>query len=253
MKEGSVSPPDSSPRMTLLTNIPLVLNERDIFRRVGLGERRNIKPGIKTMIQELIREIETSRLLQPAAVFRLFRVETIAGAQTVLEGKRILPGSLLPSLFPRAKYLALAVATIGGMIEGRASAYTRHGQTFRGLLLDGMGSAAVDLVARYVHLRVAEEAVAMGYRASGSVNPGMPGLPLSEQRPIFQWVSAEKIGVKLTSTGLMVPQKSISMIIGIGVKMPSWTQTEICKKCNLRRSCPYRFSAGHAEEGDEKT
>jgi len=238
--------------MTLLQNIPLNLRESDILRRVGFGGRRRIRPQIKVLMHELMQEIEACRLLEPSAVYRYFRVEAVSDARTILEGGRILRGSLLPTLFSRAKYLALAVATIGHGIEDLASRYTRDGRVLRGMLLDGMGSAAVDQLARNVHLHVMEKAISMGYRASGAVNPGMPGLPLSEQRPMFQWLSARRIGVKLTSSGIMIPRKSTSMIIGVGSEMPSWTQSTVCKKCNLRSSCPYRVPSGDSDKSDGK-
>ena len=54
-------------------------------------------------------------------------------------------------------------------------------------------------------------------------------------------VQSDEIGVSLTSSGVMSPQKSVSMVIGIGPHMPTWSQEEVCARCSLRKTCPYRM------------
>jgi len=39
----------------------------------------------------------------------------------------------------------------------------------------------------------------------------------------------------------MVPRKSISMVIGIGPQMTTWTKAEACASCNLSKTCRYRI------------
>jgi hypothetical protein len=56
-------------------------------------------------------------------------------------------------------------------------------------------------------------------------------------------VPARRIGVRMTSSGLMVPRKSASMVIGIGPQMKKWTRAEVCAHCSLGESCQYRINA----------
>jgi len=48
--------------------------------------------------------------------------------------------------------------------------------------------------------------------------------------------------VSLTSSGIMVPRKSASMVMGIGPKMTRWTEAEVCARCNLRETCHYKVT-----------
>jgi hypothetical protein len=75
----------------------------------------------------------------------------------------------------------------------------------------------------------------------------MSGFPISGQWQLFQLVPAEKIGVSLTSSGVMVPRKSISLVIGIGTQMKSWTQKEVCDRCTLKKTCVYRIQTQKEE------
>jgi hypothetical protein len=71
----------------------------------------------------------------------------------------------------------------------------------------------------------------------------MPGFPITEQWQMLNLVPAGEIGVSLTPIGMMMPRKSISMVIGMGSEMPTWTQAEVCARCNLRKTCPYKIHA----------
>ena len=106
--------------------------------------------------------------------------------QLSLEGKLVVQGPLLPSLLPEAKELAVVVSTIGPRLEKQVTDYTNQGEPLRGMLLDGIGSAAVDSLTQEVCKLIAGEALSRGYQASSPVSPGMPGLPITEQWPVAQ-------------------------------------------------------------------
>jgi hypothetical protein len=53
-------------------------------------------------------------------------------------------------------------------------------------------------------------------------------------------VNADEISSSLTSSGILVPRKSASMVMGIGPQMTRWTQAQVCACCSLRETCPYK-------------
>jgi hypothetical protein len=77
--------------------------------------------------------------------------------------------------------------------------------------------------------------------ASSPLSPGMPELPIANQQLVFQLLPADEIGVRLTDRYVMVPLKSISMVIGLGTEMPTWTQAEVCARCSLNQNCLHRM------------
>jgi hypothetical protein len=112
----------------------------------------------------------------------------------------------------------------------------------QGTILDGIGSAAVDKLVSEVLRLIATEVSSRGYEISSPVNPGMPGFPLTEQWNMLELVKADEIGVRLTASGVLVPRKSTSMVIGIGPQMRRWTQAEVCARCTLRETCHYKLT-----------
>jgi len=228
--------------MPVIRDIPLSLKTREVLRRQGLGGGAKVRPEIKILIRELLASLKKTRLLEPAVAYEYYTVSSMNGSQISLEGDKAIHGPLIPAIFPEAKELAVLLCTIGPRLEKQVTDYSKSGEVMRGMILDGIGSTAVDMIALEVLRRLASEVSSRGHEISSPVNPGMPGFPLTEQWNLLGLVNADEIGVSLTSSGIMVPRKSTSMVIGIGPKMTRWTQAEVCARCSLRETCHYKVT-----------
>jgi len=229
--------------MPVIRDISLSLKTGEVLRRQGLGEGAKVRPEIKILIRQLLASLKKARLLEPVVAYEYYMVSSMNGSQMSLEGDKAINGPLIPAIFPEAKELAVLLCTIGPRLEKQVTDYTSQGEPLRGMLLDGIGSAAVDMTALEVLRRLASEVSSRGYEISSPVNPGMPGFPLIEQWNLLGLVNADAIGVSLTASGILAPRKSISMVVGIGPKMTRWTQAEVCARCSLRESCHYKVQA----------
>ena len=229
--------------MPVIRDIPLSLKTGEVLRREGFREHSKVRSEIKSLIHELLASVKKAHLVAPAVAYEIYPITGMSAGQLSLEGNLVVHSPLLPSLLAEAKELAAVVTTIGPGLEKQVTDYTSQGEPLRGLLLDGIGSAAVDSLNQEVCKLMAGEASSRGYQASSPISPGMPGLPITEQWPLFEMVPAGEIGVSLTSAGVMVPRKSASMVIGIGPQMKTWTRAEVCARCHLRKTCPYRIQA----------
>jgi hypothetical protein len=225
--------------MPVIRDIPLNLNIGEVLRRQGFRDHSKIRPETKSLILELLDIVESAHLLEPAVAYEYYKVIRMSPNQVSLEGGKAIHGSLLHTAFPEAKKLAFVVCTIGPKLEKQVTDYSKSGEALRSTLLDGIGSASVDMLIPEVCRRIASDVSSRGYQASSPVSPGWPGLPITEQWNLFELVNTQEIGVSLTSSGIMVPRKSVSMVIGIGPQMATWTQAEVCARCNLRKTCPY--------------
>ena len=63
-----------------------------------------------------------------------------------------------------------------------------------------------------------------GQQASPSYRPGIGRWPVELQSELLDHLPAPAIGVQLLD-GMMIPQKSVSMIVGIGTKLGRHTHT----------------------------
>jgi hypothetical protein len=210
------------------------------LRRLGKGESLRLKPEMRMILDELLESLDDLHLLEPAIVYEFHIITTISYDGVVLENGIVLNGSLLNSILKSAKELAVVVCTIGSHLEERVTYFSAQKDPLRALLLDGIGSAAIDSLVQKACDVIRHEASSLGYQASSRISPGIPGFPISQQWKVFQLVPGEQIGVHLTSSLLMIPRKSVSTIIGIGPDMPTWTEVERCNRCKLNKNCLYR-------------
>ncbi|GAH37563.1 unnamed protein product [marine sediment metagenome] len=229
--------------MPIIRDIPLSLKTREVLRREGFGGHSKVRPEIKSLVLELLASVKKAHLLEPAVAYEIYTITEMSHRQLSLEGDLVVQGPLLPSLLPKAKELAVVVCTIGPRLEKQVTDYINRDEPLRGLLLDGIGSAAVDSLTQEVCKFMAGEASSRGYQASSPISPGMPGLPITEQWRLLEMVPAREIGASLTPLAIMSPRKSTSMVMGLGPQMTRWTGAEVCAHCSLRKTCPYRIPA----------
>jgi hypothetical protein len=228
--------------MPVIRDILLNLKTREVLRRQGLRGGAKIRPEIRILIRELLANVKEARLLEPAAAYEYYTISSMNGSQISLEGDKAIHGPLIPAIFPEAKELAVLLCTIGPRLEKQVTDYTKSDEVMRGMILDGIGSTAVDIMTLEILRRLANEVSPRDYEISSPVNPGMPGFPLTEQWNLLGLVNANEISVRLTASGVLVPRKSTSMVIGIGPKMTRWTDAEVCARCSLRENCHYKVT-----------
>lgn len=231
-------------KMPVIRNIPLDLKYTgEVLRRQGLGRGAKVRTQIKSRITELLASVKNGHLLEPAVAYEHYPVTGMSPDRVSLEGNKAIQGALLPATFPEAKELSVLVATIGPKLEAQVTTLSKSGSTLRGVILDGIGTAAIDMLVPEALRIIAAEVSPRGYEISSPVHPGMPGFPITEQGNLLGLVKSQEIGVSLSPSGILVPLKSVAMVIGIGPKMTRWTQAEICARCSLSKTCHYKIEA----------
>jgi hypothetical protein len=227
--------------MPVLRDIPLIISMSGVLRRLGIADTSKLKPELRILINELLQSVNDQHLLEPAIAYKLHEIVYISQDELHLEGGVVFHGLLLPSVLKSAKKLVALVCTIGPRLEEKATEFSSRKETLLELLIDGIGSAAVDSLVEKACGVVSDLAFSLGFHSSSRVSPGVPGLPISEQWELFKLIDAEEIGVRLNSSGVMFPRKSLSTTIGIGPDMPEWSEIKRCGRCSLKETCPYRI------------
>ncbi|MBN2463814.1 MAG: hypothetical protein JXB43_09490 [Dehalococcoidia bacterium] len=228
--------------MPVIKNIKLSIDTNTVFRRQGVAKNSIITPRVAEHSKELLKEISKLCLLEPLLAYETYSVVGIEHDQLYVGGNSALHGSLFKSTMEGAKRIVAAVCTIGPKLEKKSKSYITGGEVLRGLLLDGIGSAALDSLAQEACRIISLEAISDGYQTGSPISPGAPRFPLSEQQHVLKLAQAERVGISLTSSGIMQPLKSCSMVIGLGQEMKTWSATHACARCPMRRTCRYRVS-----------
>lgn len=103
-------------------------------------------------------------------------------------------------------------------------------------LLDALGSAWVES-----GCDAAEEAIRArfpGMYLTDRFSPGYGDFPLEAQPSLLSFAEARRIGVTVTDSLLMNPQKSVTAVLGIA-DTPQPARIRGCAHCAMRGRCPY--------------
>jgi hypothetical protein len=178
------------------------------------------------------------RSLQPRVLVEPLAVKSFTHHSMELEGGKRISGPLVAGHLAGATRIAVVICTVGSGIDERAAEVMQDDMVL-GLAVDGLGSAAVEALANAVCREIELEAAAEGLQSTIPLSPGMIGWSVEEGQPcIFYLADPSSIGISLTPYQLMVPRKSLSMIIGIGPGMNSGER--ICEYCSMRDTCRYQ-------------
>jgi hypothetical protein len=180
--------------------------------------------------------------LNPIVAYRWLAIESLRHEWIDLDGGGRLTGSLIVKHLGAAKQIVGVLCTIGDRLEEKVAEVMGEDPAY-GLALDGFGSAAVESLANaacyHFETQVAEEE----YRASIPLSPGMVGWPVEVgQQEIFNMLGDEKAGVRLTSSSMMIPRKSLTMVIGFGPEVGN--EGHPCDYCSMRETCRYKTEHG---------
>ncbi len=114
-----------------------------------------------------------------------------------------------------------------------------------GLLTDAMASAAVEQLCDLAELQILE--TLPNFYATWRFSAGYGDLPLDIQEDFLAAVDApRRIGVCVSESGLLIPRKSVTAIIGLS-KQPVERHRKGCAACNLSVTCPYRAKGAHCK------
>ena len=128
-------------------------------------------------------------------------------------------------------------ATLGSEVDAliRRTQVTDMAKT---LWLDAAASAAIEQVCDEVQLDIAQR---LERSLTTRFSCGYGDLPLSAQPHFLSCLDAgRKIGLHLSPSGMLVPIKSVTAVIGILPEGAAASHSDSCSICNLRENCQLR-------------
>ncbi len=224
--------------MELQQNLDLIFDVDAVLRGQGAVPSilRARNPALANMAEEAMQE--GTSLLRPKVVYRELAVEGVRHERLILNGGQYLESKLLFQHLAAAKTLCIVLCTIGEALEKRVSEIWESNMVYA-LALDGVGSAAVEALANAACEYFEKQAADKGLQASIPLSPGMVDWPVEEGQPqVFRLLGEAGSVVRLTPGNIMIPRKSLTLIMGIGAEMKSAGRA--CDYCAMRETCRYQ-------------
>ena len=201
------------------------LNITEALRYLGVHGEPD-EPLLQQM-SALAQELQAR--IQPRFIWRSF-------ALTSNSEFRIPHSALAQALLRDCASAAVLVCTLGAAFDLWMKQLQARDMG-RAVMLDALGSAYVE-----AGCDAAEDAIRARYPGmylTDRFSPGYGDLPLDTQTEFAALAGASRIGVTVTDSMLMNPQKSVTAILGIA-DTPQPARIRGCAHCPLNKSCPYR-------------
>ncbi len=225
----------------LIADIKISIAFNVVLKELGFKAKSSVlTPAMENMLKEEIEKAQ--RLIRPAAISTDFNLLSVTDDEVKLAPDRfnqVLVPECLPSngsiegfnrgtdcnsLGFKTKYLSkhlkgcsrasFFICTIGSKLEEKVKNYFTEGEQTRAYLMNGIGSAAVEDVAVYVNRLIIREAEKEGFETVKRFSPGYGDWDLSDQKAIFDILKPSVIGIELNEKYLMIPEKTITAIVG---------------------------------------
>ncbi len=231
--------------MPVLSHIDISLSSEEVEEIPGLHRQGHRGRRLHAMVIKILREIEQDGLIVPAVSYNVVGVATVGSRTLALDNGAVLQAPLLARRMARASSLALGIATIGNRAGNTITRLFESRQGLKAVLLEEIANRYLLRTSEYLQLLIDTEAGEQCLQASGPSSPGDRGFAISEQDRVLALAGAAKVGIHVTSAGMMKPRHSLSVVIGLGKRMRRWSQRDNCAICRARASCSYRHSSCH--------
>jgi len=212
--------------MEILQDIPFELNADSLLERLHLQKESDV-------VEELNELVDTIRPhMKPKALYRVSYIEERGEDSVTIDGVTFTSRVLRINL-DKVERVFPFIATCGKEIDELDIA---SGDFMKQFWIDTIKEIALTFSHKYLNEHLNRRYV-LG--KTSSMSPGSGDIdiwPIEQQRGLFSLFGSvyELIGVELTDSFLMIPNKSVS-----GIRFPTEIDFRSCQVCH-RENCPSR-------------
>ena len=226
-----------SPLPVVLADVPLRVDRDEVLRFQGYKKGVDVPDAaVLSLFEEALALGES--LIEPRVVYRAVAV-TGQGPDLVEAGGEPLHIPDIGRRWGRLEEIGAGVCTVGDALEERVRQLWDERELPLAVMLDSVGSAAVESLAEYANDLLCQAAIPTGVNVTNRISPGYAGWDTAEQVALFRLCPGEPIGVALNEACVMTPGKSISFLVGIGAAARVDHYFIQCRRCWMR-DCAYR-------------
>lgn len=218
--------------------IPLPeVTEEEYFKALGANYgKRSPRPATLEIYRRMLQEAGT--IVQPKAIWREAKIVSVGEQVVLLEEGYKLTSRLVAKVAGKADKLLIFASTVGREIDGVIDRYQKAGRMTEAFSLDAAATAYIAKSSGTALTKLEARYLANGLQTTFNLGPGHSYWPGREDlRALFGLLQPEQIGLTLTDSNLMMPRKSIAMVMGVGHDFAEFYGKTHCDFCNLQKTC----------------
>lgn len=225
--------------MNKLTNINIKIKPQEVIQSLGRGKR-----NFSWMLHEIEAAVEMAEdLWQPVIIFDWVRVigvndETLSVVTGQSGQESELHLGPHAHLMSKAEIALVSVNSIGAGLEEKVKELSQNGEELAAYFLDSVGVVGLSKVANVASAKIEQKAAQRGWGVGARLSPGsLNGWSMVGQKDLCSLLPLEQGGVKLNQSGLIIPFKSASGLIGMGPEYKSSKVGSACTLCDHKETC----------------
>jgi cobalamin-dependent methionine synthase I len=139
---------------------------------------------------------------------------TDIGEDRIITENMELPGENISRRFEGSSRISCMAATCGPEAMEWKEEFHRRGELTKEVMADAILSELADQLIEDLNKILSREAVMKGYGLTMRYSAGYGDFPLSFQKILLDFLGAQEIGIHLNSSYIMIPEKSVTAVVG---------------------------------------
>ncbi|NLO89496.1 MAG: hypothetical protein GX088_04110 [Clostridia bacterium] len=195
--------------MFFLRQIPIQLDTSEIFRYLGIKGDKQIDPFFVELVHRIISY--SLSYIEPKGLYHTLDVENISEDKVLFKNTKFqLKGEKITRYMSRCRKITFLAVTIGEEIDKMIEQFFNEGKSTEAVILDAVGSDAVEQAANWIDNAVKNQAKVKGYSTLSRVSPGYGLWDIEANLDISRLLNAEEeIGLRVLESFQLVPRKSV--------------------------------------------
>lgn len=190
----------------------LTLDPAELRAALGYGSAAP-GPEVQRIVDRLAAQARA--VCRPRLGFRVVEGRVDAERLTLC-GNTFAPGAIIAAQLRKGCSFAVLLASVGAELDAWLHELREGPDVVSAYVADALGSVLAEAIVACGLERLEHHAAARGWRITNSYSPGYCGWDVSEQHGLFALLPDGFCGVRLCESGLMLPIKSVSAVVGLG-------------------------------------
>ncbi len=204
-------------KATIIENIPFTIDPVRAMREMKIPRLTSLEQIEERPVAESIKKAidKGYSLIEGKGIYKTCKLTGVDGDIVRGDGTSdLFSGKNIVKLLEECDYATLLTCTIGDKLENEVEQLQREGEMTDAYSLEMVGGWMADYMAERVDERVEREIKKLGYGRTMRYSPGYGDWGLERQPILLRLAEAERIGIRLTESNIMIPRKSVSAVIG---------------------------------------
>ncbi len=209
-------------RFFLFDRIDVTIGLEEVLMQLGYPCADSASAKLRKRVEDELSE--ALQLIKPKGAFLIVDDTEATGLELFAGAQKMVPG----------------LVTAGGAIGAKASSLVNDQKGASGLIVDAVGTLAAEKAADFIESKIREDFTGQGWHVSRRYSPGYCDWDIKAQKELLGCFP-DTMGIKLTDSCLMLPEKSLSFLFVLGREDDfDWVPVGNCKICG-REECSYRL------------